>query len=141
MRFFFVPVIDNTIKADFPNTPEVFCLSPDKAAVMMRTVKNTDPLWQEIIQDDYLKYIGAGIVSVDKNQIQADGVDEAVITVRSENTEVNFYREDTRELIASTPVVAGIATLRVSAITPGLMRIRAGLGTELKVNEVEINAM
>jgi len=83
-------------------------------------------------------------LAVDKYNIKADGVDSATITAetRPDLAEITFYHADTGEAIATVPVdpVTHKATLRITATTPGVIRIRAGELTITRLNEVTINA-
>lgn len=82
--------------------------------------------------------------SADKITITANGVDAATITAQVPEvlSEITFYHSDTGAGIAAVPVdpATHTATLQVTAITPGTIRIRAGEPTGTKLNEVVITA-
>lgn len=84
------------------------------------------------------------ILSVDKQNIVADGIDTVVVTAQVPIilAEATFYNADTGKLIVTQPVdpETHIATLQVTATTPGAIRIRAGKETQTRLNEVTINA-
>lgn len=101
--------------------------------------------WEEILPKEYLSYFKSGIVSVDKNAIAADGIDMARITVEVAEgiEEVIFYDIETDKIITKRPVEPGsnIATLEITATTPGLIKLRVGDQSATQLNEVIIYAI
>lgn len=82
--------------------------------------------------------------SLDKAAIKADGLDTAIVTAKVPVvlSEITFYHADTGEPIATVPAdsTTHMATLQVTATTPGVIKIRAGEPTITKLNEVVITA-
>lgn len=99
----------------------------------------------EITDLEYLSIYKAGRTAADKIIIIADGTDIATVAaeVHPDLTEITFYHIDTGEVIAIVPVdpETNMATLQVTAKSPGVIRIRAGGSTMTKLNEVVINAI
>jgi len=93
----------------------------------------------------WLYEILPALVESDKASIAADGLDIATITaeVAPEISELAFYNVDTQALIMIQNVDQQThkATLKVTAITPGIIQIRAGHETQTRLNEVSINAV
>lgn len=83
------------------------------------------------------------LISADKPVITADSVDTAVVTatVPEGVAEVQFYDNDTGDLISLKPASENKATLEVIAATPGVIRIRAGEKTRTQYNTVEVVAI
>lgn len=117
----------------------------DAEAVVFCEATEAQDGWIILSELEYLAFWGGGRVSIDKNTITADGFDTATITaeVHPDLTEITFYHADTGELIATVPVdpATHVATLKVTATTPGVIRIRAGELTVTRLNEVTIHAV
>lgn len=139
-----VPIINHELDIDYEYMREGYSFSENEAVIWMRDEAPVRDSWQILTEMVYLSYFGAGVVTTNKNTIVADGVDEAIVTVSADAslTEVTFYNATTSEVITTQPVdlVSHKATLHVTATTPGTIRIRVGLETMTRLNEVIINA-
>ena len=95
-------------------------------------------------EGEWLYELLPAIMSIDKPEIVANGIDAATITaeVPPELAEIVLSHADTSEVLATIPVdpEAHTATLQVMATAPGTIRIRAGYQTITRHNEVTINA-
>ena len=95
-------------------------------------------------EGEWLYELLPAIVSIDKLEIAANGIDVATITaeVPPELAEIVLFHADTGGVLATIPVdpEAHIATLQVMATASGTIRIRAGYQTITRHNEVTINA-
>lgn len=84
------------------------------------------------------------VLTADKTNVKSDGLDTATVTAQAhpDLTQITFYHADTGEPISTVPVdsVTHTATLKVTATTPGVIRIRAGEPTITRLNEVVITA-
>lgn len=83
-------------------------------------------------------------VSVDKDQITADGIDTATITITVENTnsteDIEFYAED-GTLIATVSCINGSAELPITATTPGEIVITVKSVEKYGQSQVRIEAV
>jgi hypothetical protein len=76
------------------------------------------------------------LLTADKQEILADGIDTATITAQTPNGEaITFYNAETGEEINTG------MTLEVSALDSGIIRIRGGRETTTRLNEVSISAI
>ena len=111
-------------------------------AVVFTDATNPEPTWTEISEIEYLSFFNAGKISVDKTNIQANGVDTVTVTaiVAPGVENITFYSADTGSVLGIQAVDDNKATLPLTATVPGVIKVRAGEQTKTRLNEISIVA-
>lgn len=141
MKYFKVPITNGVLDIDYRDMIEGINHNDYEAYVRLKDGVEVKDTWTAIAEDEFLAAFNAARLTVDKTKILADGEDTAVI--RAENpklSEVTFIEVNLGQTIQTSPVdpSKGAAILRVSATTPGVIRIRVGLPLLSRVNEIEV---
>ncbi len=135
-----VPIIDGTMDISYEHLVEGHN-RPDAGYVMLKDNVPIRDSWQLLSEAEYLAGIGAGELSTDKTTMLADGVDEATVAIDSLADTVDVFNSDGGKITAVViDPITHLGELKVSASTPGEIRLRAGNETRLGLNEVMIIA-
>lgn len=138
MKYFKVPM-PTPANMDYDEFIHVLALTDMDTLIQTHDETETKDGWQPITEEEWNLAFKAARIAVDKSNIQSDGIDTATITATCPNNmnEITIYVNGEAQL---RPVVKGIATLQITALVKGPIRILAGIAP-LKniVNEVIIN--